>query len=381
MTKQEENLLLYTLLSRLMAADTVNPPGNEQNAAEILKELFDAHKIPCEIQELGDNRANFIAHIGSGAPTLEFNGHLDVVPCAGEWENAPLAATIKKDRLFGRGACDMKGGVAAMCVAALSLFESNAPLKGTLRLCFVADEENANLGTHALQKQYPAADYAVIGEPTMLNVAVAHRGAVRSYIDVYGKSRHAALPPSGVTATTFAARAILALDELNEELRAQTHEVLPPSSVAVTMVSGYEKDNIIPSCVRLLTDYRVLPSKGAQQAQADIKAALNKAGVTDFDIKEHFVMRGGEMPVSDSFVKKTCEITAQTLKRGQKPCAFDASCEQCFLIEAGTKAVILGPGGLTQAHTVDEFVEISQLEQAVDCYKALAEEILKGEKI
>ena len=106
--------LTLEIFEALMAQDTINPPGNEKRGALCLKEIFDREGIPCEVQDLGDNRANFIASFGEGDKILEYSGHLDVVPCVGNWQHTAIGTTEEGDLIYGRGACDMKGGVAAM---------------------------------------------------------------------------------------------------------------------------------------------------------------------------------------------------------------------------------------------------------------------------
>lgn len=370
---------LQQCFTALMAVDTVNPPGGEEAAARLLQKLFEARGMPATVQRLGNGRANFTAQCGQGTPVLEFNGHLDVVPCPGNWHTPPLQATPAGDRVYGRGACDMKGGLAAMCAAYAAVYERQDTLQGTLRLCFVADEESANAGIKAFQAVYPPADMAVIGEPTGLQVAIAHRGVARFSIRLEGEERHAALSPLADTAVQAAARAILALQEMNMPLQNRRHEVLPPPSIAVTRVRGYEKDNVIPGTVELLTDFRLLPGDTESSAAAQIREALRRAGVQRYTLHTHFFMPGAALPSRDSFVQLCCRVTGQILGRNQQPTAFGASCEQCFALQAGTRAVICGPGSLDQAHTVDEFVEADQLRQAVDCYTALALQILEGD--
>ena len=107
--------LTLEIFEALMAQDTINPPGNEMRGALCLKEIFDREGIPCEVQDLGHNRANFIACFGEGEKTLEYSGHLDIVPCVGDWKHTAIGTTEEGDLIYGRGACDMKGGVAAMC--------------------------------------------------------------------------------------------------------------------------------------------------------------------------------------------------------------------------------------------------------------------------
>jgi len=362
----------------LMETNTINPPGGEEAAACVLRELFAAQGIQGTVQRLGKGRANFTAQFGEGAPVLEFNGHLDVVPCPGDWHTPPLKATEKENRFYGRGACDMKGGVAAMCAAFLELYRMKESLPGALRLCFVADEEDSNAGIRAFQEKYPPARMAIIGEPTELQVAIAHRGVGRFVIELEGEERHAALSPAKETAVVEAARAVLALQQMNDSLGLVRHEVLPPPSMAVTRIQGYEKDNVIPGKVELLTDFRLLPGETEMSAIAKVQEALDGAGIRNYRIRTHFFMPGAALPSQDSFVETCCSVTGKILNRTQKPMAFGASCEQCFALQAGTRAVIFGPGSLEQAHTVDEFVEISQLYKAAECYLELAKQILKG---
>lgn len=377
MSIQERTLKLF---HDLMALDTINPPGNEKRAADYLREVFTEAGIPCEVQDLGDNRANLIAECGSGDPVLEFCGHLDVVPYADEWKHPPVCATEENGLIYGRGACDMKGGVAAMCAAALTLHAQGLPRKGTLRLTFVADEEHANLGMHAYLRTHKPADWAVIGEPTDLQVAVAHRGVARYYVDLHGPASHAALPAPRDTAISLAARSVLAFEEMNKALAKETHEVLPPPSIVITQMQGYEKDNVIPSHVRLLTDYRLLPGTSEEQAKKRIEETLVQSGITNFTLEKRFCMPGGAISSQDPFVSQCLDVMGQMTGKQLKARAFDASCEQCFLLEKGVRTVICGPGGLSQAHTTDEFIPRDQLLLAAECYRALAMEMLKEDE-
>ena len=372
-----DETLVMEILQELLKINTVNPPGNERAAAVYLQQLFLSHNIACEVQELGEHRANFIAEWGEGKKTLEFNGHLDVVPYGNGWHYAPLEATEENGKIYGRGACDMKGGAAAMCAAVLMLAKEGKKLNGKLRLVFVADEEHVNLGIRAFQANHSPADYAVIGEPTNLRVAVAHRGVARFFVDLHGEERHAALPQKSESAIVLAAQAVLALERMNRTLQAQTHEVLPSPSITVTMLHGYEKDNVVPETVRLLTDYRLFPDTTEEQAKNEIEMALQSAGIQNYTLEKRHFMSGGALPVANAFAQKCSLVTNKVLKHKDTPCRFDASCEQCFLLSAGVETVICGPGSLAQAHSTDEFVEKQQLLDAVACYKALAQEILK----
>ena len=369
--------LTLEIFEALMAQNTINPPGNEKRGALCLKEIFDREGIPCEVQDLGDNRANFIASFGEGDKILEYSGHLDVVPCVGNWQHTAIGTTEEGDLIYGRGACDMKGGVAAMCSAAISMFRDKTPLNGQIRLTFVADEEDANLGMHAFLDSHKAATYTILGEPTDLHVAIAHRGVGRYYIDLLGHACHAALRSTEETAVAKAARAVMAIEDLNKQLESMTHDVLPSPSIVVTMVQGYEKDNVVPGKVRLLVDFRVLPSMTEPQTRKLVQDALDAHGIVGYELTKHFFMPGGEVAQVHPFVSACVEQAEKLNERKEAPQAFGASCEQCFLVEAGSATVIIGPGSLDQAHTVDEFVEKAQLLRAAKLYREIAMDVLK----
>lgn len=369
--------LTLEIFEALMAQNTINPPGNEKRGALCLKEIFDREGIPCEVQDLGDNRANFIASFGEGDKILEYSGHLDVVPCVGDWQHTAIGTTEEGDLIYGRGACDMKGGVAAMCSAAISMFRDKTPLNGQIRLTFVADEEDANLGMHAFLDSHKAATYTILGEPTDLHVAIAHRGVGRYYIDLLGHACHAALRSTEETAVAKAARAVMAIEDLNKQLESMTHDVLPSPSIVVTMVQGYEKDNVVPGKVRLLVDFRVLPGMTEPQTRKLVQDALDAHGIVGFELTKHFFMPGGEVAQAHPFVSACVEQAEKLNERKEAPQAFGASCEQCFLVEAGSATVIIGPGSLDQAHTVDEFVEKAQLLRAAKLYREIAVDVLK----
>lgn len=369
--------LTLEIFEALMAQDTINPPGNEKRGALCLKEIFDREGIPCEVQDLGDNRANFIASFGEGDKVLEYSGHLDVVPCVGDWQHTAIGTTEEGELIYGRGACDMKGGVAAMCSAAISMFRDKTPLNGQIRLTFVADEEDANLGMHAFLDSHKAATYTILGEPTDLHVAIAHRGVGRYYIDLLGHACHAALRSTEETAVAKAARAVMAIEDLNKQLESMTHDVLPSPSIVVTMVQGYEKDNVVPGKVRLLVDFRVLPGMTEPQTRKLVQDALDAHGIVGFELTKHFFMPGGEVAQAHPFVSACVEQAEKLNERKEAPQAFGASCEQCFLVEAGSATVIIGPGSLDQAHTVDEFVEKAQLLRAAKLYREIAMDVLK----
>ena len=364
------------ILEDLIAFDTVNPPGNERQAAEYLAEFLAKYGFFCTVQPVGTGRANVIAELQKGnGVTLLYNGHLDVVPAYGNWKFPPFQLTEQDGRLYGRGTCDMKGGVAAMCAAAARMAQID--YVGTLRLLFVAGEEMGSLGTKLYLQHHAKSDYTVIGEPTDLHVAVAHRGICRDRITVHGAAVHAALAHTKENnAVLMAAKAVLALEKLNQELKNSTHSVLPSPSVAVTMLEGYEAENTVPSEVRILTDFRIHPGTTADAVCNRLAEALIDAGLTAVTIENQSYMPGGELAVHDPFVTVCSRIAGELSGREEAPCAFEASCEQCYF--QGKPTLICGPGNIVQAHTADEYLVEEQLYRAVEFYTRLASAILQS---
>ena len=208
-------------------------------------------------------------------------------------------------------------------------------------------------------------------------MAIAHRGVGRYYIDLLGHACHAALRSTEETAVAKAARAVMAIEDLNKQLESMTHDVLPSPSIVVTMVQGYEKDNVVPGKVRLLVDFRVLPGMTEPQTRKLVQDALDAHGIVGFELTKHFFMPGGEVAQAHPFVSACVEQAEKLNERKEAPQAFGASCEQCFLVEAGSATVVIGPGSLDQAHTVDEFVEKAQLLRAAKLYREIAMDVLK----
>lgn len=370
--------LAIQILEELIQIDTTNPPGNEKKAAEYLQSLFRSHHILAEIQDLGGGRANLVASYGGEGPEVILCGHLDVVPANGDWTHPPFQMTGDGGRLYGRGTADMKGAVAAMSAVLITLAQHAVPMCGKVTLALVADEECSNLGMIRFLKDQRDVRLAVIGEPTDLQVAVAHRGVLRDYIDVTAPPYHAALPERKNNAMQSAAEVMLAIFQLNETLRTYRHEILPAPSIAVTMVEGYENDNIVPGHVRLLTDFRILPGMTFEECRKLEEDAI--AGIGEQRITKHFFMSGGETDWHSVEVKRCCEIGASLLHRQQEPVAFDASCEQCFLVSRGIPTVICGPGSLKQAHSIDEYVEMEQIELAEQYYLDIVKAFLIGDE-
>ncbi len=368
------------LLSSLVSVNTVNPPGNELFLAEQIASELKDFGFEVETPLCGENRASVVAtlKIGSGVgKKVVLNGHLDVVPCnSGEWSTDPFVPTVKDNRLYGRGSADMKAGVACMILAAEKIATEGIPGNGTLVLNFVADEEIHNLGTLSSQFAWKDADYVVIGEPTNLEINIAHKGTARFYITILGKSCHSSMPSLGINAIEKAARVIDEISAYNRKLSLITHEVLSPPTCAITNIAGGEKDNIIPQQCVITVDRRMSPLDTKASVAEEITTLLKKIKKEDpdfnFSIENYICLEAGEVKKESEVIVRAQDAYRKALGREPIVTAFSATCEQCIFTKNGVPAFIMGPGSINQAHVVDEYVEINQLQPAIDFYYTFA---------
>jgi acetylornithine deacetylase/succinyl-diaminopimelate desuccinylase family protein len=368
----------------MVSFNTVNEPGNEDPLAKYLgSELenlgFSIRLVPC-----GDYRSSLVAFKGDpNGIKLLFNGHLDVVSVSNNWSSDPFILTQEGDRLYGRGTADMKGGIASMIAAVGRLAEERFDYaKGQLILTFVADEELYNKGTRSVLElpEVKNADYAIIGEPTDLNICIGHRGTARSVIRVNGRPCHSSKPELGINAISLMSNVIQAIDRHHEELKKITHSVLPSPSMAVVMIEGGEKDNIIPGHCEIKFDRRTLPSDTKQSVQEEISALLDSIGGSmkefSYDILPYIYLEAGEVSPDSLVVTKSKKAYEKVFGREAVLSDFSATCEQSLFMNQGIETMIFGPGHLDQAHVDDEFTTIPQLNAAADFYYAVIKEFL-----
>ena len=229
---------LASLLEKLVAIDTQNPPGRETEAAALLASELEAIGFATEIRPLAEGRANVVGRIDNGeGPCLAFNSHMDTVPAGHGWTGDPFRLSERDGKLFGRGACDAKGPVVAMAEAGRLLASQRDVWRGTLVLMFVADEEIDGGGSRALAKQQPKPDLVVIGEPTNNAVFAAHKGCLRPLIRAKGKAAHSGRPELGVNAILAASHLASIFDERDRELRALHHPLVGHASLSVTRIA------------------------------------------------------------------------------------------------------------------------------------------------
>lgn len=374
------------LLKKLIAFQSVNPPGNEKPAAEFVARQLEDLGFAVALHEIAPNRANVVARLeGEKGPEIALCGHLDVVAAIPEqWSHPPFTLHDHGDRLYGRGVSDMKGAISSMIGAARDLILTGRNFKGTLTLLFVADEEDSTLGT----KQYVASgakpDAVIIGEPTEMNICIAHRGVARYHVYVSGRSGHASRPDEAKNPITTAARLIEEVERHNRVLSGRTHPILPPPSMAVTMIEAAEQPNMIPGRCRLTIDRRTLPGEDKDVLQGELAALRQNLSPEDASAvgdARFFVFTQAGHTLPDSHFAGQCKQVLDQL--GVQACIrdFPAGCDQFAFIGAGIDCLLVGPGNIAQAHTVDEFIVKSQLSLARSFYREFIRERLQWKTI
>jgi acetylornithine deacetylase/succinyl-diaminopimelate desuccinylase family protein len=368
------------LLKELVAFDTSNPPGNEMACAEWIAGLLKPRGFDARVVPSSETRGSLVASWkkGKGGKKLVLNGHIDVVPVGENWDTPPFIATEKNGRIYGRGTADMKGGVAAMIAAALNFVQRE--FTGELVLNFVADEERINLGTLASLPYTDGADYVVIGEPTMMNLNIAHRGTIRFRIGFAGRSCHSGTPQNGLNAIENAALGILALKEYARSLKAVHHPILPSPTCVVTTIEGGETDNIVPGSCFAAVDRRMIPGDTEKSTEEEIRAVLDRVKTEhsefDYTLERYLCLGPGEVVSDSEIVRLAGQVYRECFGEDCRVGDFTATCEQTIFTSRGMPAIIMGPGSIEQAHIRNEFVEIAQLDKAVRFYKAFLNAVL-----
>lgn len=370
------------VLEKLVAVNTVNPPGNEAAAAEYLGGVLAELGFSVWMQELAPGRGSLIAQWGSEeGPVIALCGHLDVVAAdAAHWDTDPFRLEERGSRLYGRGTADMKGAVSAMVAAARDFRQSCAAPFGKVMLLFVADEEVRSGGARLFVEKGGHPDALVIGEPTEMQVCVAHRGAVRYEIAVTGRSGHAAEPQNARNPLTAAGRFTLLMEDLNRELSGKIHPFLPAPTAAVTMLKGGEQPNSIPGSCRIMVDRRTIPGEGREtivREVAGLRGRMPPEEAACIGEPEFLGGVGACEPLPGSTLGRDCQavLSGMGVRAGIR--SFPAGCDQHTFIRGGIDCVVVGPGSLSQAHTANEYIETDQLLLAREFYFKFLESKLK----
>jgi acetylornithine deacetylase len=358
------NVDVVELLERLVRIDSVNPSLDERGAGErevarVYVEVLEGLGLETSTHEVLDGRANVMAVLPGEGPTLLLESHMDTVPQPG----SPIDVRREDGRLIGRGACDTKASGAAMVAALAQLAASSEP-RATVVFGATVDEESGQRGSGALLEHLPRVDGAVIGEPTCLRPVRVHNGVMRLALTAYGRPAHTSHADRGVNAISAAARAIAALEA---EVKPRSHELAGPALLTAAVIRGGTAANVVPERCEVLLDRRLGPAEAPEEALAEIDAVLADCE-GDVRREEPFLaLRGAETDAGHPLVRAAEESSGA-------PAEGAAYCTDAARLngEGGIPFVVLGPGDIQQAHTVDEWVALDEVRRAVDVYVRIA---------
>lgn len=361
-----------------MAGDP-GPGRREQEIADYYLGEMAGLGLAVSSREAAPGRPNvFGEHAGRHkGPALMLCGHLDTVPTDGY--DDPFNPIERDGRIYGRGSCDMKAGLACYLEVVRVLREADVMLDGSLLLCGVADEEWQMAGSREIGLNGPRVDHCIIGEPSDLAVCPAHKGQYGLFIRTFGKAVHSSIPEKGENAIERMARVINAMADYNEELAArEPHPLCGHGRYSPGVIRGGELASAVPDFCELEIDRRLLPTDSADDVRRDIERRLDPLRESDPGFRYELSEPSWDIPANDlsveaPVVQSLLRSTAEWAGRQAQPQAFPGSTDAPNL---KSPSVICGPGSLSQAHSLNEFVEIEQLERATRMYLRAAFDLL-----
>ena len=371
---------IATLLGELVAINSINPdlvPGGagEAGIAGFVANWLEQVGLDVEIDEPVPGRPSVVAiarGIGGGR-SLMLNAHMDTVGVAGM--ERPHDPVVQDNRLYGRGAFDMKGGLAAIMFAAAAAKKQQ--LRGDVILTAVSDEEYASIGTASLVKRWHA-DAAIVTEPTGLEICVAHKGFIWLEVETRGIAAHGSLPNLGVDAIVKMGKVLVGLEELDRSLRSvPSHRLLGSGSLHASLISGGQELSSYPERCVLSVERRTIPGETAQDVESQVRQILDQAAASDAAFKASLrttlLREAFEVSRDEPIVQAVYRHAVAIL--GQEPGIIGATpwMDSAILSAAGIPTVIFGPGG-EGAHAVVEWVDLEQVQRCVEVLLATAEE-------
>jgi acetylornithine deacetylase/succinyl-diaminopimelate desuccinylase family protein len=372
-------------LADLVAIDTQNPPGREAPAAQFLRGLLMTEGFEVTLQEYKLERINVVARLENGAgPVFAFNTHMDVVPVGEGWSSDPFVLKETDGRLYGRGACDCKGPLAAMLEAMRMLAAERAAWSGTLLGVFVADEEIASEGAKFYAGSGPKIHAAVVGEPTSNATFTAHKGSLRPMVRVYGVSAHSGTPHLGENAIYRAGELLGLVAEHHENVvRHRTHPLVGAASLTVTRINGGHADNVLPGACDLLLDRRMVPGEDEEAVKreiGDLLALVGKRFGVRAEIIGYKATTGGATETAADAPIVQASLAASRAHGVAKPgpFGFQGGCDLVHFRKLGAQGTVIGPGDLAVAHKPDEFVPVGEFVAASLIYRDVAKAMLRN---
>ena len=361
------------LTRELLAFNTINPPGMERACARHLGGILEAAGFRIEYHEFAESRTSLIARIGGGGERLPicFTGHIDVVPLgAAPWTRDAFAGETDGDRIYGRGATDMKSGIAAFVAAAVELAPRLAGGPG-LVLVITAGEEIGCEGAKYLadRRVLGAAGAIVVAEPTANYPYIGHKGLAWFEVETRGVTAHGSMPEVGDNAILKMARAIGDLEHF--EFPVASHAVMGKPTLNVGTIHGGLNTNSVPDEARITVDTRTVPGIDHAHLCKSLEHLLAPRGAR---VRKIVDVPALYTEPQDAWVQEVYDLCAPYTGKRPEPRTITFSTDGTDLKRGfgGTvPAVILGPGEPTLAHQTDEWCSLGRIEQSVDLFGAI----------
>jgi acetylornithine deacetylase len=365
-------------LQLLVSTPSVNPdlaPDeglNEERIAHVAADWLNAAGVRAWVDEVRPGRCNAVAQIGSGNPVLVFCGHIDTVATAG-MTIAPFEPRIEGSRLYGRGAYDMKGGVAAILCALAALAKSD--LRGTVMAALVCDEEYASIGADDFVRRYRA-DACILTEPALAGpnaLVLAHKGFVWAELTTHGFATHGSRWELGVSAIGRMGRIVSALEKFDREvLRERVHPLVGPASLHCATIAGGTGWSTYAGECRLQVERRTIPGESPRQALLELSNVARSAGE---DVEVRLVFERPPMTCASDAPLARCARRALERATGRAPADAGVAywMDAAVFDQAGVPTVNFGSDG-AGAHEAVEWVDIDTVVQVANALVFAAQE-------
>jgi acetylornithine deacetylase len=357
-------------LADLVAINSINPayPGGvpESALALYIERYFAALSIDTSRQPVAPDRFNVLARLPGHNPSrrIVLEAHMDTVSVDG-MSIPPFEPALSAGRLYGRGSCDTKAGLAAMMHALASLKSQNIVPPCDVLLAATVDEEHSFLGVRKLCENLQA-HAAIVAEPTELRIVTASKGVLRFRLRTRGKAAHSAKPHLGVNAISHMAAVIQALDQHAKTLSSLSHPLLGSPTLNIGLIRGGEQINFVPDLCEISIDRRLLPSEDPAQIWSAYSQLAAHLGA---EIDPPFIADPAMETPSASTTIHIAQRALLTLGRPIAPAGVPFGSDASKLARLGIPTFIFGPGSIDRAHSAAEFVECDQVLEAATFFR------------
>ena len=378
------------ILKTLVSIPSVNPMGRDLSGPEYFEtrvsdwlcEFFAEREIAHERIEVVAGRSNVIARVDAGddRPTIILDAHQDTVPVDGMTID-PFDPVVRDGKIYGRGAGDVKGGMAAMLCAVARLAEERPAGAANVIISCTCDEESNVQGITDLVRLWTdddrhssliptRPDLALVAEPTLLDIVVAHRGATRWKIRTSGRACHSSQPEQGVNAIYHMARVVSALEDYAAGLAEQVtpHPLCGNATLSVGLVHGGVSVNTVPDECLIEVDRRVIPGEDGAGVIQEVRAHLEENVDVPFEFLPPWLVG---IPLPDEGNQEWAETLQAHIAEIAGPhelVGVPYGTHASRFAASGVPGIVCGPGSIDQAHTRDEWLDVGELQQAAEIY-------------